>query len=57
MAVFAMALVILGSFNLDDMLRINPRTKSPVRILVLYPYLIWKGSFCLLDVSLSIISS
>ena len=53
----AKSFVILVLSNLEDIARIKPKTKSPVRTLVLYPYLIWNGSFCLLIVSLSIMSS
>ena len=30
--------VILGLSSLEEIAKINPKTKSPVRILVLYPY-------------------
>jgi len=35
MAVVERSLVILGLSSLDEMLRINPKTKSPVRIAAL----------------------
>ena len=38
-AVVAKSFVILALSNLDDIARINPKTKSPVNTLVLYPYL------------------